>query len=189
MTMDAGRFIATVKTNPVNRSILERLPALGLPDAWLVSGSLFQTVWNALTGRPPVHGIKDYDIFYFDPDRSWEAEDRVIRRCAGAFGALGGHVEVRNQARVHLWYRDRFGIDYPALASSTDSIDRFLAPACMVGISPTGADVQVYAPRGFDDIEAMIIRPNRCDNFQVERYEEKAARWKACWPELTVIAA
>jgi hypothetical protein len=176
--MDAAGFIAAVKTNPVNRSILERLPALGLPDAWLVSGSLFQTVWNALTRRPLVHGIKDYDIFYFDPDRSWEAEDGVIRRCADTFGNLGVEVEVRNQARVHLWYRDRFGVDYPALASSTDSIDRFLAPACMVGLRPTAAEWQVYAPRGFDDIEAMIVRPNPCENFQPERYEEKAARWK-----------
>jgi uncharacterized protein len=118
-----------------------------------------------------------------------EAEDRVIRRCADAFGDLDVEIEVRNQARVHLWYRDRFGTDYPALASPTDSIDRFLARACMVGLRPTGAELRLYAPAGFDDIEAMIIRPNRCDNFQVERYEEKAARWKACWPELTVIAA
>jgi uncharacterized protein len=164
--MDAGRFIATIKTNPLNRAILERLPALGLPDAWLVSGSLFQSVWNALTGRPAIHGIKDYDIFYFDPDHSWEAEDRVIRRCVDAFGDLGVEIEVRNQARVHLWYRDRFGVDYPALKSSTDSIDRFLALACMVGIRSAGADQEVYAPHGFGDIEAMVVRPNRCDNFQ-----------------------
>jgi uncharacterized protein len=187
--MDAAEFIAKVTTNPANRAILQRLPALGLPDAWLVSGSLFQSAWNALTARPPAHGIKDYDIFYFDADRSWQAEDRVIRQCADVFADLGVAVEVRNQARVHLWYRDRFGVDYPALESATDSIDRFLAISCMVGVRPSGTDLQVYAPRGFDDIETMIVRPNRCDNFQAGRYSEKAARWKACWPELTVSAA
>ena len=40
---------------------------------------LVQTVWNVLTGRAIDHGIADYDVFYFDPDTSWEAEDAVIR--------------------------------------------------------------------------------------------------------------
>jgi hypothetical protein len=29
--------------------------------------TLFQTVWNLQRGRPPGQGIKDYDLFYFDP--------------------------------------------------------------------------------------------------------------------------
>ena len=48
----------------------ERLPSLGIPDAWLVSGGLFQSVWNHVTGRPATHGIRDDDVFYFDPDTS-----------------------------------------------------------------------------------------------------------------------
>ncbi|MPZ63102.1 MAG: hypothetical protein GEU93_17795 [Propionibacteriales bacterium] len=27
-----------------------------------------QTVWNQLHGYDPVHGVKDYDLVYFDPD-------------------------------------------------------------------------------------------------------------------------
>src|SRR6266576_3520919 len=99
--MDADRFISLALANPVNRAILERMPALGLADAWLVSGCLFQTVWNGLTARPLTYGIKDYDIFYFDPDLSELAEDCVIRRCADAFSGLPAEIEVRNQARVH----------------------------------------------------------------------------------------
>lgn len=185
--MDRKRFIDLALANEVNRAIVERLPALGLPDAWLVSGSLFQTVWNVQTDRAPGYGIKDYDIFYFDADTSWGAEDEVIRRCADLFGDLGADVEVRNQARVHLWYPDKFGTAYPALCSSTEGIDRFLAPACMVGIAP--GRQRVYAPHGFDDIETMTIRPNRVANFSGERYAEKAARWKERWPELKVIGA
>jgi hypothetical protein len=187
--MNPVRFIELACTNPVNRSILGRMPGLGLSDAWLVAGSLFQTVWNERTGRRPCHGIRDYDIFYFDPDVSWDAEDRVIGRCASAFGDLGVKVEVRNQARVHLWYRERFGADYPPLGCSTNAIDRFLAPTCMVGIAPMATGMQVYAPFGFGDVEALIVRPNLCPNFRADRYVEKAARWKQCWPELTVISA
>ena len=74
--MDEPEFIERVLSNPVNREILHLLPDTGLPDAWLTSGALFQTVWNSLTGRVPTYVIKDYDIFYFDgADLSWDAED------------------------------------------------------------------------------------------------------------------
>lgn len=183
--MEEARFVELALGNPVNREILRRLPSLGLADAWLVSGSLFQAVWNALTGREPAYGIKDYDIFYFDPDTSWEAEDAAIRRCAEIFADIGAEIELRNQARVHLWYEAKFGTAYPPLRSSCEGIDRFLAPACMVGIAPDG---RVYAPHGFADIEIMTIHPNRAPNFSAERYAEKAARWREKWPELTVVA-
>ncbi|HYI27511.1 MAG TPA: nucleotidyltransferase family protein, partial [Bradyrhizobium sp.] len=47
----------------------------------------------------------------------------------------------------------------------------------------------VYAPDGFDDIAGMIVRPNRGPNFSAASYAVKAARWKAMWPEITVLPA
>ena len=44
--------------------------------------------------RPRVdYGIADYDVFYFDPDLSWQAEDAVIRRLQETFAASGVTVE------------------------------------------------------------------------------------------------
>jgi hypothetical protein len=97
-----AEFFATALRNPFNRELLARLPALGLPDCWLISGSLFQKVWNIQSGFSVTHGIKDYDVFYFDPDTSWKAEDAVIARGRATFADLGVTVEIRNQARVHL---------------------------------------------------------------------------------------
>ena len=54
--MDTERLTDAVLQNRANRIILERLPALGLADAWLVAGSLFQTVCSILTGRAPDYG-------------------------------------------------------------------------------------------------------------------------------------
>ena len=54
----------------------------------LVAGALFQTVWNLRSGRPPQEGIRDYDVFYWDDDLSYEAEDRVIRRADSLFRDL-----------------------------------------------------------------------------------------------------
>ena len=83
------------------------------------------------------YGINDYDVFYFDPDTSWAAEDAVIRQLQAAFARRGVTVEARNQARVHLWYPDKHGLPYPALRSSTEGIDRFLTKNTRVGIRRT----------------------------------------------------
>ena len=187
--MDEARFIEVVLRNPVNRIILERLPMLGLDDAWLVSGALFQTVWNCLTGRSPEYGIKDYDIFYFDPDTSWAAEDAVIRRAAACLSDVDARIELRNQGRVHLWYPEKFGTPYPPLRRATDGIDRFLAASAQIGIRPAGEGFQLYAPHGFDDVTTLTVRPHDCPNFRADLYNAKAASWKSRWPELTVLSA
>lgn len=184
-----GRFVSIVLQNPINRAILERLPGLGLPDAWLVSGCLFQSVWNAETGRAIGHGIKDYDIFYFDDsDLSYEAEDAVIKHCERLFSDLEAEIEVRNQARVHLWYEKRFGLPYASLESSCDGIDRFLHRTSMVGIQPReDGTFDVYAPHGLDLVFDMVVVPNDgTPHFSEARFLDKLERWRSCWPELTV---
>ena len=83
--MNRDEFLAAVRRNPNNKIIADELLRLALPDAWIVSGCLVQTVWNVQTGRAVDYGINDYDVFYFDPDTSWAAEDAVIRRLQDAF--------------------------------------------------------------------------------------------------------
>jgi uncharacterized protein len=187
--MDANTFVSLALRNPANDAILCALDAMRLPDAWLVSGCLVQTAWNALTDRPIGYGISDYDVFYFDADTSWDAEDRVIRQFDPVAQQFAVPIQVRNQARVHLWYQQRFGRPYPPLECSTEGIDRFLTRNTKVGIRRDGGRDVVYAPNGFDDIARLLITPNRSANFSRQRYLEKAARWKSQWPELTIVEA
>jgi hypothetical protein len=72
--------------------------------------SIDQTFWNALSDRPVAEGGKDYDLFYFDEDLSYEA----VQRARTLFADLDVLIDVKNQARMHLWYPQRFGGDYPA---------------------------------------------------------------------------
>jgi len=187
--MNQDEFLSLALRNPVNAAIADELFRLALPDAWIVSGCLVQTVWNALTNRAIDYGINDYDIFYFDPDTSWEAEDRIIRHLQNIFARLNVAVEARNQARVHLWYPEKHGLPYPPLACSTDGIDRFLTRNTRIGIRRTSDSYDLYAPDGFDDVAGMIVRPNRAANFSPVNYETKAARWKKLWPEIRVLPA
>jgi hypothetical protein len=185
-TADEQRFLALVLGDPTVRRVLDRAPALGLQDWWLTAGVLFQTVWNSLTGRPPGTGIRDADLFYFDPDTSWEAEDVVIRAGATLFADLPVPVEIRNEARVHLWYAERFGVPAPAFTSCTDAVDCFAAVCCAVAVTLEEGRPRVYAPFGFDDLFGLVVRPNR-RLAPRHVYEAKAARWQQVWPELTVL--
>ncbi len=182
------RFVQDALENRHNRVILERLPSLALPDAWLVAGCLFQTVWNLHAGQPPESGIKDYDLFYFDAgDLSEAAEARVGDRVAECFHDLGVEIEAKNQARVHTWYRDWFGHDYPALASAQDGIRRFLVPCTCVGLQPRAGQAPVlFAPYGLDDLYAGILRPNPLIDHR-ELFRAKAHSYRARWPWLQTI--
>jgi Uncharacterized protein conserved in bacteria len=111
--------------NDMLTEVLSRAATLDLPGWYVTAGCLFQTVWN-VTGRPPTNGIKDYDHFYFDSDDlSWEAEDTVIKTGRNVFAGLPAEVEIRNEARVHLWYQDKFGVPCPPNDSTEAAIDSF----------------------------------------------------------------
>src|ERR1700682_4182671 len=188
-SMDKDDFLAAALRNPANAAIADAFFRLALPGAWIVAGCLVQPAWNVPTMRAPDYGIADYDVFYFDPDTSWQAEDAAIRQVQGRLAKFGAKVEVRNQARVHLWYPEKHGLPYPALQSSADGIDRFLTKNTQVGLRRTRDGHDVHAPHGFDDIANLIVRPNPGANFSAAAYETKAKRWKMLWPELTVLPA
>ena len=182
------KFLSIIMRNSINHALLDRLPALALPDCHLVAGCLFQTVWNDLSGYPPEHGISDYDVFYCDcDDLSWKGEDEVIKRTADTFADLGVEVQVRNQARVHLWYERKYGEPCPPLRSSHEGIDSFLQQSSCFGISrESDSHFEVYAPFGFADLFDMTVRPNVRRNVPAV-YDEKARRWCRVWPNLKVL--
>jgi uncharacterized protein len=180
------RFIQDALENRHNRAILDRLAALALPDAWLVAGCLFQTVWNLRSGAAPDAGIKDYDLFYFDAsDLSASAEAAVQRRVQDGFADLGVQIEIKNQARVHTWYPSYFGYPYAPLTCSRDGLDRFLVRCTCVGLQPTDDGLVLYAPHGLDDLYAGILQPNPlCDHPPL--FTQKALSYQSRWHWLEI---
>ncbi|QIY96768.1 nucleotidyltransferase family protein [Streptomyces sp. S1D4-11] len=183
--LDGLRFV--LSQNEVLSDVMTRAAALELPGWYVTAGCLFQTVWNVVTGRPPTSGIKDYDIFYFDgTDLSWEAEDAVIKEGQEVFAGLPAEVEIRNEARVHLWYEQKFGVPCPPHESTEAAIDSFAATTCCLGVRLEPGGWRVYAPHGLSDVFNLVVRPNPVLAPR-EVYEAKAVRWKDEWPELTVL--
>ena len=159
----------------------------GLPDWMVFSGAVYQPVSNAITDRPLEHGLNDYDLGYFDGvDLSWAAEDSVIQRVAAAMPPrLRNQVEVRNQARVHLWFESRFGEPYSPLKSSTEALSRFTAPAFAVGARLEPDDtLSIFAPFGLDDLFELRLRPTTQP--PALGFATTVAKAKARWPEIVV---
>jgi hypothetical protein len=183
------QFIRDALQNRHNRAILDRLPALGLPDAWLVAGCLFQTIWNVRSGQPPEAQIKDYDLFYFDPsDLSEAAEARTNERVSACFSGQGIVVEAKNQARVHTWYQDYFGFPYPALHSPRDGIDRFLVSCTCVGLKAEASGLALYAPNGLAALYQGVLSPNPlCPHLPL--FEKKARAYQERWSWLEIVPA
>jgi hypothetical protein len=183
--MTPDRFISEAMANPANAELLRRLPSLGLDQCFLTAGSLFQAVWNGISGNPAEMGVKDYDVFYFDGgDLSFEAEDAVISRVQSLVGDRQVKVDVKNQARVHCWYETRFGVPRAPLASTKDGIDRYLVVCTCIGIDV--ANGELYAPNGLPDLYNGLLRMNPL-NAERELFRQKAQDYRARWPWLTII--
>ena len=182
------RLADIVRANPDLMHVLTTVRDLGLTDWRVFSGAVYQAVWNDVTGRPPMYGIKDYDLGYFDPDTRWDAEDVVIQRVAAAFDPpFRDIVEVRNQARVHLWFMDRFGEPYDALPDTDTALGRFVAPAFAVGVRLEDDDtISIAAPFGLQDMFDMVLRPNP-NRPLAKGWDKVVASAQARWPELRVV--
>lgn len=183
-----ARLVEIVRADPGLMHVLKGVRDQDLPDWRIFSGAVYQSVWNALTGRPAGYGVRDYDVGYFDPDTSWDAEDVIIKRVAAAFDEpFSSTVEVRNQARVPIWFPAHFGEPYDPLSSTDEALERFVSPAFAVGVRLEKDDaISVAAPLGLDDIFALTLRPN--PNRGVARdWPRVIERARVRWPELQVI--
>ena len=179
---------AIIRSSPLLMEVLEGLHADGLPDELLVAGAIYNLVWNRLSGRPDLTGINDIDVFYFDDsDLSYEAEDVVIQRLARRFSHLPLPVQVRNQARVHLWFPQKFGVPFEPLISSGQMLGRYASKTHSVAARlEADGQMTILAPFGLDDIFSFRITPNKV-LFNKPAHDAKGARAKSVWPELTVL--
>jgi uncharacterized protein len=173
--------------NPVAQRILAVGADLELPNWYFGAGGVAQTVWNVRHGFDPAAGIRDYDLVYFDPQfLSAEAEQQVEDEVARRLSDPGVAVDVKNQARVHLWYAERFGPGIEPYRSTEEAIASWPTTASSVGVRKAAERLVVCAPFGLADLIGMVARPNKAMVTR-EVYEEKTSRWAARWPRLRVI--
>ncbi|KQV44245.1 MULTISPECIES: nucleotidyltransferase family protein [unclassified Rhizobium] len=184
---DPDDLKAVILASPLIAPLLARWSDLQLPDGWLAAGALAQTVWNARFALPANHGITDIDIVYLDiDDLSETAESAHAARIRAAFNDLPVHLDIKNEARVHLWYEAKFGYAIAPYRSIEDAVSTFPTTATAIALRPRPNGFDLCAPYGIDDLMNATVRPNK-KQITSDVYATKIARWTALWPQLRII--
>lgn len=178
-------LIAAVLANPQAGEVMRRAAELGLPDWALIAGAIYKPVWSFLTGRDAETGINDYDLAYCDTsDLSWEAEDVWIQRCAPVFADINREVEVCNQARVPIWFSEKYGVRRDPIHSTREAVAQFASRSHAIGLTlDTAGKPHIIAPYGLDELFSLHALPFS-GIAHPEGWNAKARENMAIWPEL-----
>jgi hypothetical protein len=98
---------------------------------------------------------------------------------------LRSTVEVRNQARVHLWFEAKFAEPYRPLSCTAEALERFTSPTFAVGVRLEPGDrLHIEAPFGLADLFALRLRPN--PRRKTVGFARTSADVRRRWPELVI---
>lgn len=184
---DITRLRALVATQDWLMAVLRTLEAERPGTCCVGAGAIAGLVWNSRLGREARTGVKDVDIAYFDSSNLSEAAEKALAwRLAAACPDAGLPFDVKNQARVHLWYGAKFGYPIAPYRSLEAAIATWPTTATAVGVTLWGGTIEVIAPFGLRDLLDGVVRPNKAQITR-EIYEAKVRRWRDAWPELTVV--
>jgi hypothetical protein len=174
----ASELDALLRGEPWILDVLARARDLGLPDWYVGAGAIRDLVWDVRFGDGFDPGrIEDVDLVYFDPDDlSHETEVAIEAR-------LGPGWDVKNQARVHLWYPERFGDEVEPLTSTVDGIATWPEHATCIGVRlEDDGSLTIAAPFGLDALLDGVwsVNPVRVSPIECERRlakKDPAHRW------------
>ena len=176
-----SEFVMTIDGMP---QILEAIAKL--PNAWVGAGIIFQNVWNVIHGYELNTYIKDIDVLYWDEsDLSWASENSYIEAFTKDTSNTSIPFDIKNIARVHLWYEERFGIAKVQYQSIQESISTWPVIGACMAMRVNKGKLEFIAPYGFQDMFSLSVRPNKVLVNQTI-YESKAIKWKEQWPKLTI---
>ena len=156
------QIIILTKILSQNQKLMKLLKILesdGLENYYVTAGCINQTIFNYYHDYDINYGINDFDIVYYDKDITYEKEDIIIKRLTKRINKLNIKTDIKNQARVHLWYYEKYGIKRIPYTSVEDAISKFGTTITCIGVRLEQNKLIVYAPYGLNDIFKMILRP------------------------------
>ena len=181
------KLIEILLKSPSIATLLENGDLIQLPNWYIAAGAIPTVVWNCMLFNEPEKFLKDIDIVYYDPnDLTEESEITAEKTIRDAFPQLKHKIDVKNQARVHTWYRDKNGQKITQYGSTEAGIDMWMSVTA-IGLRSEKGQNKVYAPYGLEDLFSMTIKPNR-RIISEDHYNEKVRKWKMQWPQLKIQA-
>jgi uncharacterized protein len=181
-------LVAMVRSSALLMRALDVARAVDPPD-WLIgSGVIRNLVWDRLHGFERPTTPTDLDLIFFDPAALGEEREQEVRD-ALAVKAAAIPWDAKNQAAVHLWHPDVFGVDVEPLTSSADAVSTWPETATAVGVRLLPDDsLRVVAPCGLDDLFGLVCRRNP-RRVTVEEYRRRvhSKRIAERWPMVTIV--
>lgn len=185
-----SEWAATVKRlmleDPDASKAVQAAIQLEIPS-WAIGGGVVRNItWDFIFQASEKTAHNDIDLVYHDPDLSETKEASIEKAVQDVTGNAG--VQVRNQARVHLWYARRFGHEISPVVDIDDAISRFPETCTSVAVTGTSVDrLRVLAPCGLTDLFAGVLRRNS-RQVSVEYFRERvrAKRITDTWPGVSV---
>lgn len=175
-----------LKKNTPLYNLLEKAAQPGLADYYVGAGCIAQTVWNYQNHNDLMYGISDFDFVYFD-DKDLSLEKEIIISQNVKSLVLGDfEIDVKNEARVHLWYKSHFGYEIEPYASLEAAINSWPSTATAIGVRLQNGNLTVYAPFGLNDMFNQTVKANKAQIIK-EIYEIKTSKWSLRWPSLRII--
>ena len=183
-------MISILEQNTELMDILNYVYELELPNYYIAAGSVFQTIWNYYDKKPLNYGIKDIDIIYYNnSDLSADTDiyyynlikDYCMRK------EYNYEIDVSNEARMHLWQKEKFNIDVKQYMNSEDAINKWIATVHAIGITKENNNIKIYAPYGLSDIYSRTIRPIKHEYSAKDIYNKKAKSWSERFDNLNII--
>ncbi len=183
-----NRLKELIRDSSVLMSILEKAQGLQIDDYYIGAGCVAQIIWNKLSGYDDLNGIKDIDLVYFDDtDKTGELETMLEELAKASYEGINLEIDVTNEARVHTWYKEKFGYEIEPYKSLEEAICTWPTTASAIGVRlEDNGDIRVFAPFGVDDLLGMVVRANKVQITE-EIYLNKVRRWIMKWPELNVV--
>lgn len=169
-------------------SIVRTVRDVDVPAAAVAAGAIRNVVWDRLHGYTGPTVAKDVDVPFFDPHDVSARRDRAVEEALGR--RMPGVVwDAKNQARVHLWYEERFGHPIAPIESVEDAVGRHPETATSIAVRLVHDETfEVIAPLGLGDLLNMVLRRNPRQvsyEYFLERVEQK--RISERWPKVTVV--
>jgi hypothetical protein len=159
------------------------------PPDWLIgAGAIRSLVWDHLHGIRDSAVPNDIDLVFFDPVALGEARESEVRG-ALAERAPGLPWDVKNQAAVHLWYPQVFGVEVEPLRSCADAVATWPETATCVAVRLRSDErLEIVAPFGVEDLFGLVCcrNPRRVTVAEYRRRIERK-RIAERWPKVAIV--
>lgn len=184
----ANYILSILDESNLFKKVYDAIRQYSKADLYLGAGLVYQTVWNHMSEFPLEYGIDDIDIIYFDDQNLTENQEDDIRSDLQVMLGSKLKIDVKNQARVHLWYKDKFGYEIKPYLSVFDAVNSWpiTAGSVIVCPDPDTGQPDIYTPYGLTDMLSMTVRANK-SQITREIYAQKSQKWARKWPDLRVI--